>query len=396
MPYYRWRGVTLDATYCKGTLFAHSEESLDALLYKQEIALISCRPTMQLYILPISYVHKVFFFEHLQALLDAGVHVWQALTIISEQISDARFADIVYQVSHIVQEGKPLHEAMARYAVFSSEMVHITEIGMQAGNISIALQALCQYLQETDQFKKKLRSALLLPLVTLALFVTIILVILFAIIPQYADLFASMGKELPRETRLLLKLHDAIVSYYMVGYLIIAVTFGMVVWQLKSSSSIKMTLDRWILNMPYLGSLLQKIALVHFLRSLGLLLQGGMSLVPALKIANQAVSNLYMKEQISQIVAAVEAGQSVSAGMRGSRSGLFAQDLVLLITVGEETGRISDMIDRAATMYQKRVQQMLVHYTTVLQPTLMILLGLMVAGLIFAVYMPLFNLADLV
>ena len=395
MPYYRWRGVTLDARNCKGMLFAHSPESLDAMLYKQEIALISCRPAIQLYVMPISFLSKLFFFEHLQALLDAGVHVWQALTIISEQISDGRLADIVYRISHLVQEGKPLHEAMAHYRVFSPEMVHTTEIGMQAGNISIALKALCQYLQETDQFQKKLRSALLLPLITLGLFVTIILVILFAIIPQYADLFASMGKELPQATRLLLQANAFIASYYIIGYLVIAVALGIILWRLKRSSSIKMILDRWILNIPYLGSLLQKIALVHFLRSLALLLEGGMPLVPALKIAKEAVTNLYVKDHLKQIIEAVEAGQSLSAVMQSSRSGLFAQDLVLLITVAEETAGLPDMIDRAATMYQKRVQQMLSRYTTILQPTLMILLGLMVAGLIFAVYMPLFNLADL-
>lgn len=395
MPYYYWRGVTLDAVVCKGTLFAHTAEALDAILFKQDIALIGFKRVRQVNLMPISRMSKLAFFEHLQALLDAGVHLFQALVIISQQTSDARFADSIYHMSRLIQEGKSLHDALAQYPwIFDQEMIHITHIGMQAGNISIALQALCYYLHQADQFNKRVRNALLLPLCTLGIFVSILLIMLLVIVPRYVDLFVSMGKELPAATHMLLVLHTFVKSYYMIGSCFILIVFIFVIFKYRKSVSAKMRFDSFILKMPFVGPLLQRVYLAQLLQSLAMLLQGGMSLVPAIGIVSRSVNNGYVKDQIEQLLDKVQSGQSLSEAMQSSRSGLFSQDLILLTLVGEQTACLNVMMQRAAKMYQKDVEQKISRYTTVLQPALMILLGLLVAGLIFALYLPLFNLAD--
>lgn len=395
MPYYRWKGVALDAALCKGTLFAHSPQALEAMLSKQEIALISYKHTWYIYVMPISYLHKLLFFEHLEALLSSGIHMWKALMVISEQTSDARFADVIYQIGLSVQQGHALHQALADAHLFTPEMISITHIGAKSGKLPIALKALCHYLYETHQFKKSVQNALFLPVCTMLLFVLMVSVIIGVIMPRYADLFVSMDKAVPRTTAILLNLRSYITSYTLIGYAIIIGAISMILIRMRRLVPVKIMLDTWKLHVPYVGPLMTYIALVHFLRSLGLLLQGGMPLVPALHIAHQAIHNLYIHKQFDDIIAAVQAGQSLSDAMQSSRSGLFAQDLILLITVGQETATLDRMVGRAADIYQKRVEHILARYTLMLQPLLMILLGCLIAALIFAVYMPLFNLADL-
>ncbi|MEX0848892.1 MAG: type II secretion system F family protein [Candidatus Dependentiae bacterium] len=396
MPYYCWRGVTLDASWCKGTLFARNQEVLRQRLLQQEIALVRCAKKKDLNLLPISFEQKLLFFQHFYALLSAGIHIWQALNIISEQTSDARFAEIIDSISSQVEQGNMLHKAFEQHAnIFLPEMIHVIDIGIEADNLPVALNMLCHHLQEAHEFKKKLRSALLLPIVTFGIFLVIMLVILFFIVPKYAQLFASMSKELPSTTRMLMTLSAFISSYYMVGTLFIFVTVCMVLLQVSKRTSIKKKIDEHLLVVPHVGILFKQIDLVYFLRSLSLLLEGGLPLVPALSIAKEAVYNSFFKASIQDMITEVEAGQELSAVMQ-QRSKFFAQDIILLITVGQETGHLLDMVHRASELYQQKVQRTLNRYTMMIQPALMIILGLLVAGLIFAVYTPLFNLADVV
>lgn len=394
MPYYHWQGVRLNADYCKGTLFARDPESLKSLLFAQEVALLSCSPKKYIHIFPISSEQKYHFFQHLHALLAAGIHVWQALLIMCEQTADPRFAEITLQLADKVQQGYALHEALALSPIFSSEMIHVAEIGAEADNLPVALHMLCFHLESAEAFKKQLRSVLLLPLCTFGIFLIIMLVVLLVVIPKYAQLFASMAKELPGMTRMLLRMSNFVASFYMLGTLFILVTLITVLIRALKVPAVKKKVDERILNLPYIGSLTKHIAIVNCLRSLSLLLQGGMSLVPALSIAKESVSNSYIKNILNDVIEQVRAGQDLSSAMQ-SKSEIFSQDIVLLVTVGQETGHLQEMVARAADMYAQRVQRALQRFTFTVQPMLMIILGLLVAALICAVYMPLFNLADL-
>ena len=394
MPYYCWQGVRLDASYCKGTSFARDPEGLKALLLSQDIALLSCNQKKYIHIMPISADQKYLFFQNLHALIHAGVHIWQSLLLLCEQIGDPRLADITLHVADNVQSGKALHEAMASFPVFSSEMLHVTEIGAESDNLAVALQMLCAHLAYVQAFKKQVRGVLLLPACTFVIFVVIMLAVLLIIIPKYAALFASMGKEVPAMTRILMHMSDFVSSYYMIGTLFILITCITVLLQSLKKPAIKYVLDHRILKIPYIGKLIKQISLVYCLRSLSLLLKGGMPVVPALEAAKEAVSNMCIQDALSDIIEHVRSGQDLSYAMQ-MHAEIFSQDIILLITVGQETGCLHEMIVRAADMYTQKIQQTLQRFTFTIQPILMIVLGLLVTMLIYAVYIPLFNLADL-
>lgn len=395
MPYYAWRGVTLDGTYCKGSCFAPHEQQLDQQLFEQNIALLTHRTCRQIHIFPISLDSKKLFFEHLQLLLAAGLHIHQALTIIYQQTSDVRFASCVYHMREAIEHGQQLYKAMQVYPhIFTQEMISTTEIGMQVGNPVAALKALCVHLDMADAFKKRLRSMLLLPMCTFAVFIIILLIVLVYIVPRYAQLFLSMGKQIPAATQFLLSLHAFLISYHAILLSIIVVASATVGWYVFRVPSIKITVDRWLLSVPYIGVFVQYVSLVYFLQSLALLLQGGMSLVPALEIARRSISNLYLKEYVRTMIDRVHAGSMLSDAMRDAQQSFFKQDLILLMSIGQEGSCLDIMVQRAADMYQQYVNRMLNAYVMMVQPMLIFVLGCLIAALIFAVYTPLFNLAD--
>lgn len=395
MPYYAWRGVGLDGALHKGTCFAPTKECLDQLLLKQNIALLTCRARWHVYITPISCLSKKLFFEHLQVLLASGLHVRQALNIISQQTADARLAECIYSMSSAIEHGQQFYKALQRYPhIFTQEMIAAAEIGMQVGNPATALKALCVHLDMADAFKKRLRSMLLLPLCTFVVFIIVLLIVLIYIVPRYAQLFLSMGKGIPRATQILLSLHAFLMSY---NFLLLSIILGagiIIVWYVLQMPTCKMLIDRWLLRVPYIGEFIQQVSLVYFLQSLALLLQGGMSLVPALEIARRSIANLCLKEYVRIMISSVQSGDALRDAMQDGSHSFFKQDLILLMTIGQEGSCLDVMVQRAADMYQQHVNRMLNMYVLVLQPLLIFILGCLVAALIFAVYTPLFNLAD--
>jgi type IV pilus assembly protein PilC len=253
---------------------------------------------------------------------------------------------------------------------------------------------LCRHLHATAAFKKQVRSVLLLPMCTLAIFFVVLAIVLMVIVPKYADLFASTSSELPAATRMLLRMNSFVSSYYFLGTLFVTVTVITVIYRATRHPAVKMKYDKNMLRVPFLGSLIKNISQVCYLRSLALLLQGGMPLVAALSASKQAVDNDYVQAALDDCIESVQAGRDMSYAMQ-LHAELFSRDLVSLITVGEETGNLSEMISRAAELSAERVRCLLQRFTYSVQPAVMIILGLLVAALICAVYIPLFNLADL-
>ena len=396
MPYFAWKGVSLDARLHKGKLFCISKEALDERLLAQGIALISCGVVRQWYLLPVPARHTMLFLQQLQTLLTAGLHVHAALSLLCQQALDIRLADCIACIADDVRAGHALHDAMAAYPkLFDDEMRHVLAIGEHAGNVPVALAAYSAHMEQKQLFAKRMRSALMVPAVTFVFFIVLFLLVLFVIVPRYAQLFATMGKEVPDATRMLLLMHKGMTSLYAFGWLLLVALFIAIGLFALQQERVGLYLDSWLLRLPGIGSFMQTVVQVQFYRSLSLLVAGGMPLVPALRIAVQAVRNRMARATLQEMAAKVDAGQSLAAALQSTPLMARAESLALVV-VGQESGTLGAMLERIAHMYQQRVEHTLHRYTLIVQPLCMLLLGIAVAALIFAVYMPLFNLADLI
>jgi len=376
MPYFAWQGVDVYGRNRKGMAFARTEQELDTRLFTQKIALLharQARPRVFTFS-AVSLTDKIDFFQQLAELMQAGILLPEALTIVADQQQHGYFQETLYAVALAVREGHQLHHVLKSHPrQFDALMIELVQVGQESGSLALALQALADYLQTQNAFYGRLRAALLMPAITFGFFMCVLGVVVFGILPHFAALFSSLGAQTPATTRVLLSL-SSWASGWRIGALLIGVVLsGLVVRQYTRTASGRAFCDAFWLRVPFIGNSISQRASANFLQAVALLLDGGVSLVPALTIAKGVVAN-------QALVLVTEP--------------LFGPEVISLATVGQETGRLSFFLARAARIVQAQVYRSVTFFATVVQPLVLIVLGLLIALLLVSVYMPVLNLAN--
>lgn len=232
----------------------------------------------------------------------------------------------------------------------------------------------------------------MLPAITLGFFLLITFVIFAFVVPKFADVFASIGKELPPLTQYVLGVSNFLRSNMFIVLLLSGILFLLLLRKYTKVLAIKKVFDNVGVNI----SVYRETFLVNFLRSISMMLKGGVRLVPALHIASSSIKNSNIKLCVEKLEHDVYAGSSLSQSMIDYGGKLFPQDLIAIVKVGEETGKLGVMLDKAADMYHQKISRSILFFTTIFQPLLMIMLGLLITLLIFAIYIPIFGLASAV
>lgn len=393
MPYFRWHGVGLSGSLRSGKLFACSQKELDDFLLKRDIALLKSVPITPWVVRPLSLTRKIYFFKQLSTLLTSGVLLPDALVILIYQMNNVPFQIVLQKVSEHIRDGLSLSQSVQKYpAIFSSLMVKMVHIGEEAGTLPGAINALSTYLEAKDTFSKKIKSIIFLPMITLLFFMCIAFVIFTIIIPLFATVFESLGKDVPASTNSMLQ-----ISYFLrQNYMLIIVGVIATIFFARAISRYKrvtLFLDAFKLKIPIVNRIVSLNVETHFLQTMTLLLSGGMHVVPALRIACQSVANTCLQKQIEQIEHAVESGSSLSRAMVCYAEPLFSHDILSMVQVGEESGKLPSMLNEAAQVSFYNMQHLLSLVSMVVQPLLLIGLGFLIGLLIFSVYMPILELS---
>ena len=395
MPYYSWKGVDLHARWRKGNIFARSENELDALLFKKDIALLYFRKKrfMRSGLNPQEVVN---YFIQLHTLAKAGVMIPEALNTIATYTNHPYFSSVCYDVADQVTQGIALAPALAKYPhVFNPVTVQVVGIGQESGSLPQSLEVLVHYLESVLNFKKKLRSAFLLPAVTFIFFLLIIAIILVVIVPQFASLCATMQKQVPESTQMLLNISEFLRSKnaLMVGACVTMLCLAM--GRYKRSTKGKKKVSHYLLKIPVLRKLIVYQVVAVFFRSTAQLLQGGMPLAKALAIAAESIEYLTIKERFAYVASAVDAGMPLSASLNEC-SDYLDHSAIALINVGQETGKLGQMLARIADVYQENLLSQMQRITTLAQPFLLIILGLLIGMLILGLYAPIMSLSSII
>lgn len=394
MPYYRWQGINLQGASCAGTAFALSIKELEARLLKKDIAVIAARGTYrQWFSRSITLSDKIAFMRHLAVLLDAGLHVPQALAILSEQADPIAFQEILQGIAHEIEHGMQLPTALAQYPrVFDEFTVQMVQVGEASGHLAHSLQQTADFLEQRQHFYRQIQSASVMPVFTLIVFCLIAVIIFMVVVPKFATIFATMRKQVPPLTAYMLKV-SAFMNAHWLAMTIALFVFGLLLVALVRSARGKELITMSAQQLPFIGSLIANSSLVYFLRSLSLLLDGGMHVLPALSLLLKNSSSNQVPLNILKL--SVESGSSLSQAMANVPS-MFPDDVQAMVKVGEESGKLSVLLSKAANQYGNKVQRLLGVITSLIQPLLMLFLGLLITALIFAVYVPIFNMAQIV
>jgi type IV pilus assembly protein PilC len=392
MPYFKWVGVDIVGTTKRGRQVAYSLQDLSEKLLQRGVALLHANTVYApSFLWPIYPQLKGNLFQQKAKLLHAGLLLPKVLEIVAQQSHNPIVYDILFSVSCDIQHGISFVKALEKHNKLCDPIVIVMlTAGYESGNIINAMENVSLYFYKQHAFKKSIRAALAMPLLTLLFFLGISFFIFVFIIPRFADMFKSLQQELPSLTCYMIQLSDFMCSFsmiYVVGGLCILLFTAYYYCRNKGKKRWDVVVDK----MPFISGLVWQYYMSQVLQALSLLVNSGVTLVTALKIVGDSVDQLTVKQELNVLHDDVASGQLLSNAM--ATITVFLPEIVALIHIGEETGALGQSLEHAALVYNEKLEGQLRRLVFFLQPAVIILLGLLVTTLIFAVYLPIMQLS---
>jgi len=333
------------------------------------------------------------FNQELATLLKAGMPLVQSLDILRRRVANPVFKAVLDDVHERVRAGSALSEAFeAHGSLFPGVYTASLLAGEKSGNLEQVLRRYVTYVKIVSSVKRKTISALVYPAILLVLSLVVVTIIVVKVVPEFGAFYNQLGgKTLPLSTQIIVAISDFVTSYFffIVAGIAAAVAAGW--WWIKQPGQ-RRVLDRQILKVPALGPVSQKFSTSQGARTLATLLGGGIPLVNALEVTARSLSNQYMASELSTAAQQVREGRALATAMQDS--GAFPDVAIKMVEVGESTGALQEMLNSLADFYDEEIDTNLSRFVTVIEPILLVVMGIVIAGLLLSLYMPLFNLSN--
>jgi len=396
MPVYIFRGRNIRTNEnVTGERFSANAQALAAVLRREQVAPISIqekreKQTLFSFRRSVSKAEVALFTRQFSVMIDAGLPLVQCLEAMGEQNSNLAFKMVLAQVRADVEAGSTLSDAMARHPkVFDALYTNMIAAGETGGILDTILQRLAQFIEKIVKLKRALRSALIYPAVILSIAVAVVSIILWKVVPVFRTLFEGFGVQLPLPTRIVIAASNILESYIIfIAAAIVAMVFGLRSYYATDNG--RHTIDRLLLRFPILGQVFRKIAVARFTRTFATLLASGVAILEALDITARTAGNAILEDTVYQIRRSIEEGKTIADPMK--QSNFFPAMVTQMVSVGETTGELDAMLVKIADYYEEEVDVIVANLLTILEPFLMVVLGIIVGGIVISMYMPLFKL----
>ncbi len=396
MPVYAFRGrnVRTNAAIA-GERFSSSPQALAAVLRREQIAPVSIREKKQAafrltFGRRVSQAEIGVFTRQFAIMLNAGLPLVQCLEAIAQQSQNTTFKTTLEQIRADVEAGSSLSDSMARHPkVFDGLFTNMIAAGEAGGILDTILQRLSVFIEKIVKLKSALRSAMTYPAIILAIAVGVVGIILWKVVPVFKTLFEGFNVDLPLPTRAVIALSNFVAGYFIFIVPCVALAaFGL--RSFYGTDRGRHAIDRSILRFPTLGEIFRKIAIGRFTRTLATLLSSGVPILEGLDITAKTAGNAILEDTIRQIRRSIEEGKSMSDPMR--QSGFFPHMVTQMVSVGESTGELDTMLVKIADYYEDEVDLIVNNLLSILEPVMMVILGVVVGGIVISMYLPLFKL----
>jgi type IV pilus assembly protein PilC len=332
------------------------------------------------------------FNQELATLLKAGMPLVQSLDILRRRVNNPLLKSVLDDVHERVRAGSALSEAFeAHGALFPGVYTASLLAGEKSGNLEQVIRRYVAYVKVVAGVKRKTVSALVYPLILLTLSMIVVAIIVLRVVPEFSAFYEQFGQELPLSTRIIVAVSHVAGSYFAVIVLGV-VTAAFAIWAWLKQPGQKQRFDRQVLRLPALGPIAQKFSTSQAARTLATLLGGGIPLVNAIDVAARSIRNQFMAQELRSAAQQVREGRSLAAAMNDS--GAFPDVAIKMVEVGEQTGALQEMLNSLAEFYDEEIETNLARFVTLVEPILLVVMGIVIAGLLLALYMPLFNLSN--
>lgn len=397
MPVYVWEGRARDGRVNRGEMEAPNEDTVVSELRSQQIVATRVKKKardIKLFALgkKVKIKSVVLFSRQFATMIDAGLPLVQCLDILASQQDNPTFKRVLSEVKADVSAGSSLARALAKHpAVFDELYVSLVAAGETGGILDTILNRLSTYLEKSMRIRRRVKGALMYPLVVLTVALIATTVLLLFVIPVFGEMFKEFGSELPGPTQVIVSLSDFIRNNFILIILFIIGAVLAIRAALRTKQG-REAWDRFSLKMPIFGELLRKNAVAKFTRTLGTMISSGVPILDSLEIVAKTSGNKVIEHAVMKTRDRIAEGKTIAEPL--SETGVFPPMVVQMITVGEATGALDVMLSKIADFYEDEVDATVDTLSTLIEPIMIVLLGGLVGGMLIAMYLPIFKLAS--
>ncbi len=399
MPVYKWEGITRQGIIKKGEREAPNQAALVGWLRQQQVRPKSIKEKTKKGEISLPKLFSgvkqkdiVVFARQFATMIDAGLPLVQCLDILANQQESRAFKEILTKTKVDVEGGSTFAEALKKHPkAFDDLFVNLVQAGEVGGILDTIFLRLANYLEKAMKLKKKVKGAMVYPLIILVVAILVVAVLLFWVIPIFESMFREFGNaELPKPTQIVIAISRGAKKYV----LIVAGFVGLLIWLFKYTYGTpkgRKAIDSFMLKVPIFGPLLRKVAVARFSRTLGTMITSGVPILDALDIVAKTAGNKVIEQAIMKTRSSISEGKTIAEPLE--QSGVFPPMVCQMIEVGEQTGAMDAMLNKIADFYDEEVDVAVEALTAMMEPMMMVFLGTIIGGLVVAMYLPVFKLA---
>jgi type IV pilus assembly protein PilC len=395
MPNFEWKGRSRAGQTQEGVLIADTRDAAVAVLRRQQIQVTNIRERgREIKLLPrmptsVSRKRIAIFTRQFSVMLDAGLPLVQCLEILGSQEESRTFAAIINDVRSDVEAGMSIADAMKKHPkAFDNLFVNMVAAGEAGGILDVILQRLSTYIEKAVKLNSQVKSALIYPVAVIVIAALVVFIILWKVIPVFAQLFSGLGGEMPLLTRVVIGASNFVGRYFI--FIFILVAFGIIALQrYHNTYRGRRIIDGALLKVPIIGMLLRKIAVARFCRTLATLTASGVPILDGLEITAKTAGNAIIEDAVMAVRKSVEEGKTVSEPLAETK--VFPAMVVQMINVGEQTGALDQMLSKIADFYEDEVDTAVAGMMKLIEPLMISILGVVIGTIVAAMYLPLYS-----
>ena len=394
-----WEGTDKQGKKTKGEITSASPAIARAELRRQGIVAQKVRKKSKGFSLSaggsVKPADVALFTRQMATMMRAGVPLVQAFDIVADGLDKPKVSELVKSVRNDVAGGSSFAGALRKHPLYFDELFcNLVDAGEQSGALETMLDRIATYKEKTESLKAKVKKAMTYPIAVLVVAFIVSGILLIKVVPQFQEVFKGFGAELPAFTQFVIGISEFTQAYWYVIVGGVGVTVAAFIAARKRSKKLRDTLDRLTLKAPIAGSIVEKSSVARYARTLSTTFAAGVPLVDALNSVAGSTGNSVYVDAVYRIRDDVSTGQQLNFAMKST--GVFPNMIIQMVAIGEEAGALDDMLDKSATYYEEQVDNAVDNLTALMEPMIMAVLGVLVGGLIIAMYLPIFQLGNVV
>jgi type IV pilus assembly protein PilC len=405
MPVFLWEGKTVQGKMLKGEMDAPTQAAVLVRLRTQRIQPVPGRvrekgkgldreiriPGLGGKIKPRDVS---IFTRQFATMIDAGLPIVQSLDVLAQQTENKPFRNTIRSIKQELEGGLTLAESLKKYPkIFDELYVSMIAAGEAGGVLTTILNRIAMFMEKSAKLKKKVKGAMIYPCTIVAVAVIVVAILLLYVIPVFAELYGGMGRALPAPTQITINISNAFRAYfpYLVGILGVIIAAIRLYYRTENG---RLVIDNVLLKLPIFGDLLRKVAVARFSQNMSILLSSGVPILDGLAITAKTAGNKVVERAVMESRISVTQGKTLSEPLTDSK--IFPLMVCQMVAIGEATGGLDGMLKRVADFYEEEVDDAVANLTALMEPMIMIVLGIILGGLVISMYMPIFQLGSLV